>query len=93
MNSDRWWLRLRFVEGGWELVDQTQSAAVAAAWDDAIDEKEARTGIDHEWLVSAFSMFEDAAADYSVRMAFPYGARPTREEAAPQGGNSDAVRK
>jgi hypothetical protein len=46
-----WWLRLRFVEGGWELVGQTMSEQVMRRWDDEIDAREERSGIDHEWIV------------------------------------------
>ncbi|MBO0693274.1 MAG: hypothetical protein J2P58_10295 [Acidimicrobiaceae bacterium] len=46
-----WWLRLRFMEGYWVIVDQTQDRDVVEKWDEEIDAKEERTRIDHEWIV------------------------------------------
>jgi hypothetical protein len=40
------------MEGFWALVDQTQDEATMRRWDDEIDEKEDRTGVDHEWVVA-----------------------------------------
>lgn len=60
-----WWLRLRFLEGQWELVGQSQDPTVVARWDDEIDEKELRTGLDHEWLIN---------------VCIPYGCRDIRSE-------------
>ena len=51
-NGRPWWLRLRFVEGAWEIIGQTQDEATARRWDEEIDEREACTGIDNEWIVA-----------------------------------------
>jgi hypothetical protein len=59
--TETWWLWLRFMEGGWEVIGQTQDFEVVKEWDVFIDAKEERTGIDHEW---------------TVLITVPYGARP-----------------
>lgn len=51
-NERPWWLRLRFVEGAWEIIGQTQDEATVRRWDDEIAEREARTDIDNEWIVA-----------------------------------------
>lgn len=60
--DERWWLRLRFMEGQWEIVDQTQDWELVKVWDDEIDAKEDRTGLDHEWVV---------LMPYGVRRLYP----------------------
>ena len=47
----QWWLRLRFIEGGWEIVGQTQDEAVMRQWDDEIDAREEASRLDHEFIV------------------------------------------
>lgn len=61
----RWWLRLRFLEGAWIIQDQTTDEAVMRAWDDDIDAREERTGIDHEFISTVISL--------------PYSARSVAE--------------